>query len=612
MYTTTFYSYKGGVGRSMALVNAGVELARRDRRVLLVDFDLEAPGLDTFDIFESKQPRLGIVDYVHKYLESGEADDLEKYVHPCYVDAIGKQIWIMPAGGSKPDYASRFQHIDWGELYANQNGYLLMENLKQQWEDTVHPDYVLIDSRTGLTDVGGICTRQLPDAVAIFYFPNEQNLQGAGKVVREIRSESEGPRKKDIVLHFVMSNVPDLDDEHQILEKKIGEFKRQFELQAEPLVVHRYDSLSLLNQAIFASDRPKSRLAEEYREIVDEIVNANMGDREGALKLLNRLERRTRRERWDAWGSQEINSKLKDIEERHGGDSEILFQLGSHYHREQELERAASLYQRAIDLDYANPEVFLDRARAMADLGYTEEANRDAFRALRSSELSVPSIRRALKLVDTPELASVVDSNAVKALDSEQRIRLASDTYFESESMRNIGLQLIPNLEDLSLLSVSDTSILDELGLMYISSSQFKLAEELFTKSQDKTPDIASLFNLAIATWGETGEYKPWTFKKVIDMHEGSDNEESPTLEDANYFQCIALAYTCTGDKDKSTSFLDQAQEAAPIYDRTFSCWRYLYVNNREFLEDIGEMRKFVDGDRSISPTFLAKASEED
>ena len=44
VYISTFYSFKGGVGRTMALVNAAVELARRGRRVLAVDFDLEAPG----------------------------------------------------------------------------------------------------------------------------------------------------------------------------------------------------------------------------------------------------------------------------------------------------------------------------------------------------------------------------------------------------------------------------------------------------------------------------------------------------------------------------------------------------------------------------------------
>lgn len=268
----------------MALVNAGVELARRDRRVLLVDFDLEAPALDTFEAFESKEPRLGVVDYIHSYLESGHPDALDKYVHQCQVGGKAKDVWLLPAGGSKSDYTSRLQHIDWGDLYANHNGYLLMENLKQQWEDTVRPDYVLIDSRTGLTDVVGICTRQLPDAVAIFYFPNEQNLRGVGRVVREIRSEAESPREKDIPLHLIMSNVPDLDDEHQILEKRIAKFEKQLGLKTKPMMVHRYDSLSLLNQTIFTNDRPNSRLAGEYRELVDKIVDANMGDRERAMK----------------------------------------------------------------------------------------------------------------------------------------------------------------------------------------------------------------------------------------------------------------------------------------------------------------------------------------
>ena len=33
MYVVTFYSFKGGVGRSMALVNVAAELAARGRRV---------------------------------------------------------------------------------------------------------------------------------------------------------------------------------------------------------------------------------------------------------------------------------------------------------------------------------------------------------------------------------------------------------------------------------------------------------------------------------------------------------------------------------------------------------------------------------------------------
>src|SRR3954449_425262 len=45
----TFYSYKGGTGRTMALANVGCLLAERgEGDVLLIDFDLEAPGLHSF------------------------------------------------------------------------------------------------------------------------------------------------------------------------------------------------------------------------------------------------------------------------------------------------------------------------------------------------------------------------------------------------------------------------------------------------------------------------------------------------------------------------------------------------------------------------------------
>jgi len=55
MYTVTFYSFKGGVGRTLALANIGLELARTGRRVLLVDFDLESPGIDTFEILRPRK-----------------------------------------------------------------------------------------------------------------------------------------------------------------------------------------------------------------------------------------------------------------------------------------------------------------------------------------------------------------------------------------------------------------------------------------------------------------------------------------------------------------------------------------------------------------------------
>ena len=69
----TFYSYKGGTGRSMALANAACLLAQRlkgpSQRVLVLDWDLEAPGLHRFFTPRSEDSeninRPGVLDYFY-------------------------------------------------------------------------------------------------------------------------------------------------------------------------------------------------------------------------------------------------------------------------------------------------------------------------------------------------------------------------------------------------------------------------------------------------------------------------------------------------------------------------------------------------------------------
>ena len=605
MYIVTFYSFKGGVGRSMALVNAGLELSKQNRRVLLVDFDLEAPGLDTFKALESREPSLGIVDFVNDFLSNGSTSNVDQYLSKCRTDPENGELWLMPAGGSTPDYAGQFQRIDWGDLYANQNGFLLMEELKQQWMDSIRPDYVLIDSRTGHTDVGGICTRQLPDAVAIFFFPNEQNLRGLSKTVREVRAEQEGPRNKDIQLHFIMSNVPDLDDEHQILESKIEEFTSTLGLeQHELMVVHRYDSLSLLNQEVFTRDRPTSRLASEYQEIVQQIVNANLGDRDGALRYLRSLEQQARQEPWaELTATAEIRLKVKEIEKMHATDAEVLYQLGLLYDREQELESAVSLYGRSTELNFRNPEVYIDRARALADLGNAEEANRDALRALDSYELPVRSIRRALNLVKDDELDKAAKSNAVASLGTEPRIRLAIQVYFQNEATRSVGRELIQSKVNLETYPFSDSWLRKALGLAYISMGNFTAARNLFTEAQKIDDDIVAAFNLAVACWGETGQPTRDKFQKVVEMHESGVDPKNHC--DANYLQCISLAYWATREPTRGLQYAKKARSQVNDLERTLSCWRYLYVNKEEFLQDMDEIEELIEGNTSVSPAFV-------
>src|SRR5262245_66423772 len=65
----TFYSYKGGVGRSFTLANIAVLLARWGYRVLTIDWDLEAPGLHHyFAPILPRQPKGGVIDLAYAFL----------------------------------------------------------------------------------------------------------------------------------------------------------------------------------------------------------------------------------------------------------------------------------------------------------------------------------------------------------------------------------------------------------------------------------------------------------------------------------------------------------------------------------------------------------------
>ncbi|WP_189255362.1 KGGVGR-motif variant AAA ATPase [Lentzea flava] len=171
----TFYSYKGGVGRSFCLANVAVQLARWGNRVLCVDFDLDAPGLHEYFRPYVGPIALGLVEVI-----SGEAEWAEAVRSVAVPDTDG--LSLLAAGRADTSYADRAQSLSWPELFAEEDLGWRFEKLREQWEESY--DYVLVDSRTGITDIGGICTAQLPDVLVLCVAPNRQNLTGALEVAQ--------------------------------------------------------------------------------------------------------------------------------------------------------------------------------------------------------------------------------------------------------------------------------------------------------------------------------------------------------------------------------------------------------------------------------------------
>ncbi|EDN70889.1 ATP-binding protein, Mrp/Nbp35 family [Beggiatoa sp. PS] len=59
-----FYSYKGGVGRTTALIQTAFQLTRAGKRVALVDMDVEAPGLQALLPPTDTPLEEGLIDYL--------------------------------------------------------------------------------------------------------------------------------------------------------------------------------------------------------------------------------------------------------------------------------------------------------------------------------------------------------------------------------------------------------------------------------------------------------------------------------------------------------------------------------------------------------------------
>ena len=201
----TFYSYKGGTGRSMVLANTACLLAQQPEGnggILTVDWDLEAPGLHRYfadrfrrqfegadgaeaalegspgliDLFIAlaaeidKLPPIAEEPTPEIQEQLAQAVNLDSYILRTDVP----NVCLLKAGTFDETYARRVNTFQWEALY-NRAPWVIA--LVADWF-TSRFRYTLIDSRTGITDTSGICTMLLPDKLVAVFTPNQQSLDG--------------------------------------------------------------------------------------------------------------------------------------------------------------------------------------------------------------------------------------------------------------------------------------------------------------------------------------------------------------------------------------------------------------------------------------------------
>ena len=218
MQTITFYSYKGGVGRTLVVANVARYLAQFGQKVIAMDLDLEAPGLH-YKLLpiapdQDATPTRGLVDYVHAFVDKGGLPDhIEDYlVQVPLGPGIAGQVHLMPAGAvPSPDYWHKLARLDWHELFYSDDaqGIPLFLEIKERIRAAYEPAFLLVDARTGITEIGGVATTVLPDQLVCLLLNNRENLEGARAVLRGIRTVPRPPGAATAVKVIpVLSRLP--------------------------------------------------------------------------------------------------------------------------------------------------------------------------------------------------------------------------------------------------------------------------------------------------------------------------------------------------------------------------------------------------------------------
>jgi len=182
---TTFYSVRGGVGRSTALAYTGEILASKGRKVVAVDLDLEAPGLAAiYGVEDQIAQGQGVLPLL-RAIDKGDNPDFSRHLIRV---SEGSELYCVPAGLTDATYARMLAQVDLQAWYSEDRNplRLLIQGLSERLP--FKPDVILLDSGTGISSISAPLLFDLADIAVIVFFPHPQTRSATKEVVRALMS----------------------------------------------------------------------------------------------------------------------------------------------------------------------------------------------------------------------------------------------------------------------------------------------------------------------------------------------------------------------------------------------------------------------------------------
>jgi chromosome partitioning protein len=254
----SFYSYKGGVGRSVCLANVAALLAVRGRKVVCLDCDLEAGGLHTIYGIDPRSIRYTILDILLGTGPSRVEQALLPLTHLLPPRTSNADLWLLPA-------VSEINKVN-GVMVEQRDLPMLLGNIIDQIENDLRPDYILVDSRSGFAELAAMAIRAAQSLVCVLR-PNRQNIDGLRILLDVLNMRRQSPQT-----FLVLSQVPSPDGlsvTKTMVESRISELdlllgtSRGFGTRV-PFAAHL-----ALEETVAVIHHPDSALAHSYHAVAD-------------------------------------------------------------------------------------------------------------------------------------------------------------------------------------------------------------------------------------------------------------------------------------------------------------------------------------------------------
>lgn len=234
-----FYGLKGGVGRSSALAMTAYRLAQQRKRVLLLDFDLESPGLSDLLLPPERVAGSGLIDwFIEDAVGQGDVVLGDLVSDSPLAEHTPGSIRIAAAmGQGETAYLSKLARV-YADVPSEQGPQSFadrMVRLVGLLEQQERPDVVLIDSRAGLHDVAAVAISGLATVALLFATDTAQNWHGYAQLFSHWQHRPSVLREVRERLVMVQALQPETD----MVARSEAFLQHAFELFSE----HVYDQI---------------------------------------------------------------------------------------------------------------------------------------------------------------------------------------------------------------------------------------------------------------------------------------------------------------------------------------------------------------------------------